>query len=581
MAQAALFVDSDALPTRGRPRLLRAVLLSLGFLAVGASLLVVLFNPEQAADVAPIGVLFGGTMAGVVFILGARAHQDRERVAWIMIGSGMVLASAGVLTVGLLDLVTGSVAAFGAHDLIFIFAYGMVLVGFWLMPHLGSAVSSRVRVMLDGLIGALTMATVIAIFYREGLVAHLATTATGWERFAGVAYPLLDSAMVVAAMIVTVRRSTWRFDNRVFLIGIGMCLQAFGDLGLVSSGIGENFSNANPNFTVFLIAMACYMGSAALVERSPKPREYADRRQPLWAILAPYGAAGLAVGLVAWELRHADLEVDHLLLLAIGLAVISLVITRQLVALRDYRNLVEDRRRALVASVSHELRTPLTAMVGFLDVMKDPNMVMADEERRELTGVVHQQAIYMSRIVSDLLLLARDSAGPDLYESVVSVDKVVADSVWSGRASPAGLEVEVRPGMFAYLDPDRIRQVLDNLVTNGMRYGGGQVLVSVAARDTDLIFEVHDDGLGVPRKFEVVIWDQFERGPNRLNSNVPGSGIGLAVVDRIVRRHNGTTGYERSRRLGGACFRVVLPGRLRPAPRQRQNEGLQASVPAR
>jgi signal transduction histidine kinase len=221
-------------------------------------------------------------------------------------------------------------------------------------------------------------------------------------------------------------------------------------------------------------------------------------------------------------------------------------------------------------------------MVGFLDVMKDPAMQMADEERRELTQVVHQQAIYMSRIVADLLLLARDSEGPELHESVVAIDKIIADSVLLGRTTPNGVDTEIEPGLYAYVDPDRVHQVIDNLVTNAMRYGRGRVLVSIAAHAQDLVLEVHDDGPGVPRKYEVVIWEQFERGPNRLNSNVPGSGIGLSVVDRIVRRHGGSVGYERSRRLDGACFRVVLPGRVRPVPvSQPAREGLQPSVPAR
>lgn len=580
MARADRNPILDSSPAQVRPRPLKTVLVGIGFLAILGSLAVVVFSPEHAADVAPLGVLLGGALAGVTFIMGSKTHQDRERLAWQMIGSGMILAGGGVLTVGLIDVITGNAPAFGPHDLIFMTAYGLVLAGFGMMPHFGAVLSSRVRVMLDGLIGALTMATLIAVFFYDGLIDHVVTAPSAWERFAGVAYPLLDSAMVVAAMIVTIRRSTWRFDARVFLIGAGMTVQAFADLALLATGVGQEFSNAEPDFALFLVAMACYLGSAAIVERRPRLREYADRRQPLWAILAPYGAAALAIGLIVYELRGTDLSIDEFLLLLIGVAVISLVIARQLVALRDYRNLVEDRRRALVSSVSHELRTPLTAMVGFLDVMKDPDMEMADEERRELTTVVHQQAVYMSRIVADLLLLARDSAGPELHEKVVAVDKVVADSVFSGRSSPAGLEVEVEPGTFAYVDPDRVRQVLDNLVTNAMRYGQGQVLVSVTTRGTDIIFEVHDDGPGVPRKYELMIWEQFERGPNRLNSNVPGSGIGLAVVDRIVRRHGGSVAYERSTRLGGACFRVVLPQRKRPAPLPKE-QGLQPAATAR
>jgi hypothetical protein len=300
-------------------------------------------------------------------------------------------------------------------------------------------------------------------------------------------------------------------------------------------------------------------------------------------MVAPYAAVGLLGWLVTGKLVASDLTGEVLALLLVAFVVVALVIIRQIVALREYHSLVEERRKSLVSSVSHELRTPLTAMIGFLDVMKDPDVPMADEERLELTTVVHQQAIYMARIVADLLLLARDSSGPDLRESVVAIEKLVSDSVWSGRSSPIGLEVEVEPGLHAYLDPDRIRQVLDNLVTNAIRYGNGNVIVVAASSGTDLMFEVHDDGPGIPRKYELAIWEQFERGPNRLNANVPGSGIGLAVVELIVRRHGGTATQERSRRMAGACFRVILPGRRRPAPASAPSraQGLHAPIPAR
>ena len=88
-------------------------------------------------------------------------------------------------------------------------------------------------------------------------------------------------------------------------------------------------------------------------------------------------------------------------------------------------------------------------------------------------------------------------------------------------------------------------------------------MVTASSVGDDLVIEVHDNGDGVPRKYELAIWDQFERGIHRLNSTVPGSGIGLAIVDMVVRRHGGIASYERSKRLGGACFRVTLPGRLR------------------
>jgi two-component system sensor histidine kinase AdeS len=106
-----------------------------------------------------------------------------------------------------------------------------------------------------------------------------------------------------------------------------------------------------------------------------------------------------------------------------------------------------------------------------------------------------------------------------------------------------------------------MQQVLVNLLTNVGRYGGQDMLVRVFDRGSDLVIEVHDDGEGIPRRYEVRVWDRFERGPNRLNAAVPGSGIGLAIVQAIALAHGGTARYRTSEVLGGACFAVSLPGR--------------------
>jgi signal transduction histidine kinase len=216
-----------------------------------------------------------------------------------------------------------------------------------------------------------------------------------------------------------------------------------------------------------------------------------------------------------------------------------------------------------VSSISHELRTPLTAIVGFLDVITDGKTALDEEERINLTLVIQQQAGHMSRIVSDLMLLARGT--PDelaLQERIVAVTQVIENAVHAVDHHGVTLSTEVDPDLQARIDSSRVQQILINLLSNAVRYGNGTGLIVGRREGSDLTIEVHDDGPGVPRKYETAIWERFERGPNHLNASIPGSGIGLAVVATIVRAHGGSTVYRRSERLGGACFRVVLPNRV-------------------
>jgi two-component system sensor histidine kinase AdeS len=101
---------------------------------------------------------------------------------------------------------------------------------------------------------------------------------------------------------------------------------------------------------------------------------------------------------------------------------------------------------------------------------------------------------------------------------------------------------------------------------NAERYGGGSTLVRVSTVGDDVVIEVHDDGPGVPTRYEIAIWERFERGANRYNAASPGSGIGLAVVNAVAKAHGGSAEYERSKLLGGACFRVTFAGRRLPTP---------------
>ncbi len=546
-----------------RPSFRRAHVVVVALLAL--TILATIVYPEKATDIGPMGVLLGYGSAGTIILRKLSRIDRREKKAWALMGAGFVVAAIGIFLVALIQAMTGSVAAFGPPDALFILSYVLVIAGLVSLPHFPVGLSQRIRIYLDSLIGAVSMAALMWIITLEDLIGRL-ENATAWEKWAGTAYPVADVAALIVVVIVSVRRSTFRFDPRLVFFSLGLILQAIADLRFLDTGIGNTLTDAQPNFAAFLLASMCYTMAAASADRPPRPRAYAERKTPLWAVATPYTVAvGLMVTL-ATAARGATMEPHLQILLAATFCVGGLVIARQTVAIRENRRLVEKQRTDLVSSISHELRTPLTAVVGFLDVLNDEESPVTEQERRELSKLAGQQARHMSRIVADLILLARGS--PDemtLKEEVVTVEQIATEATHASGQFGVNVETDVESGLKLRVDPGRVQQVLLNLVSNAARYGDGKALIVLGREGSDLILEVHDDGPGVPKKYETVIWERFERGMNRLNGAIPGSGIGLAVVSAVATAHGGRTGYQASERLGGACFRVILPDRVLPS----------------
>ena len=243
---------------------------------------------------------------------------------------------------------------------------------------------------------------------------------------------------------------------------------------------------------------------------------------------------------------------------------------------------IEDQRNTLVSTISHELRTPLTAIVGFVDLLREGGDTLSREDREGMLDIVHQQADYMSRIVADLIMLARGSVDEiSLHVEATPMRGLVHDAIQSSGIEEESVHIDCPEDLIGNVDPARMQQVLVNLLTNAARYGGPSRLVRVSADGSDLVIEVHDDGRGIPRRHEVRVWDRFERGPNRLNAAIPGSGIGLAIVRAIAGAHGGTAEYTTSAPLGGACFIVRLPSRAAVRARTKRAESVSGLPSAR
>lgn len=527
-----------------------------------------LIAPQAAGTVGPLGMAVGYAAATAIMWRRCSAMDRRERLAWRFVAGGLGLVFAGLLIVILLDTFSpGGAPAFGFADTFFLSAYVMLLIGLGLMPQMSGKLNRRFRLLIDAFIGGVSVGVILWMFEIRDLIdANPAAPLS--HRFIASAYPIVDLAAIVVVTIVMVRRSEFRFDPRLMLFAAAASLQAVADITYLKA-IGGSFEDSQPLFPLLLLAVTAFVGTAALVQRKPSPREYADRGVSLVWMMAPYGAAALMVGLLMFEVATGSFTANTKLLLFGTLIVGGLVVLRQTVSIRENRKLVEAQRGALVSSISHELRTPLTAMVGFLDLLDDPEMgsTFSEDEKAELISTVHSQTIYLSRIVHDLVMLARGNLDlMHLEKDWVDVANLIRSSVASSDEGRKEIVIDAEDGIFAFVDADRMQQIIVNLLSNATRYGGDKILIAARSEGSALHLEIHDNGPGVPKKFELTIWERFERGPNRLNATVPGSGIGLAIVRAIVQGHGGSAACTVSEPLGGACFTITIPGSVRDTP---------------
>lgn len=532
---------------------------------------VTLVAEGEIADAAgAAGVLVGSTATGVLFLRRSRSLEGRERFGWSLIGVGLLLAGFGVLVVGALFFLTGDAPAFGLTDLFFFASYAAIGAGFASLPHTQGARLERFRMVIDGMIGAIFVGALLLVYLVPGLMESLRTSSTV-TRVIGAMYPFLDLVVLTVAILVLLRRSARRFDARVALFSVGIVAQVVGDIVFVYSAEAGSFEDTEPLYVMNFIAIAAFFAAADRLRRSPPLREYAERNPSPWTLAAPYlPAVGMLVVFIV-DTYRAPAKQAHGTLLVATILVGLLVIARQGVAIVENRTYVERHRNVLVSTISHELRTPLTAISGFVDLLRDDTQPLDPSDQDDMLAIVQSQADYMSRVVSDLIMLARD-AGNDIELRVerVPMCQLVAESIRVAGISEQAVRVECPSDLVGQVDRSRLQQLLVNLLTNASRYGGPNTLVRVWARTSDLIIEVHDDGAGIPRRYEVRVWDRFERGPNRLNAAIPGSGIGLAIVAAVADAHGGSATYRVSKELAGACFEILLPGR-----------GMSAEEPAR
>jgi PAS domain S-box-containing protein len=239
-------------------------------------------------------------------------------------------------------------------------------------------------------------------------------------------------------------------------------------------------------------------------------------------------------------------------------------VERFTIALRDaaQRARQERNRADLVSTVAHELRSPLTSVKGFTATLLAKWTRFNDDQKRVMLETVNADADRVTRLITELLDVSRIEAGRlEMHRQVVDlggeVRKVIAGRVAAGDAEDR-YRVKIRgPLPDMWLDPDKIGQILANLVENAVRHGAGTVTIVVEpdAHMEGAVVSVRDEGEGIPPEAAQRVFRQFWRGHRDRRG---GTGLGLYIVKGLVEAHGGAISVQ-SAPGGGAEFRFTMP----------------------
>lgn len=227
----------------------------------------------------------------------------------------------------------------------------------------------------------------------------------------------------------------------------------------------------------------------------------------------------------------------------------------------------EERMRRFVADASHELRTPLTSIRGYSELsLRDTDL---PETTRTALERIQAQSLRMTRLVEDLLLLARLDEGRELVHSAVDLSRLAVEAIADARPTAPdhtwSIDIPDEPVVVSG-DSGRLSQVLVNLLANARTHtpAGTSVTLQLEVDENTAVLRVHDDGPGIAPEHRDELFARFARGDLSRARQTGGSGLGLAIVKAIVEGHHGAIRVDSE--PGDTTFTVRLPLAPRDAP---------------
>jgi PAS domain S-box-containing protein len=232
-----------------------------------------------------------------------------------------------------------------------------------------------------------------------------------------------------------------------------------------------------------------------------------------------------------------------------------------------YLKEIDRARKEFVHTVSHDLRSPLTSVIGYSELIDRAGPLT--DQQRDFISRIQDSIQHITSLINDLLDIESIEAGIDSRREFVQLEGILRYTIdmLHGQFNAKHLKIrtEVAPALPALrANPIRLRQVLDNVIGNAIKYSHdrSEIFISIHAEDDQVILQVKDQGPGIDPADQPHIFDKFYRGAN-VTPDVEGSGLGLAIVKNIVENHQGRIWVEST--LGkGSSFFIVLPMAAEP-----------------
>ncbi|CAN7340500.1 ATP-binding protein [Rossellomorea sp. LjRoot5] len=235
------------------------------------------------------------------------------------------------------------------------------------------------------------------------------------------------------------------------------------------------------------------------------------------------------------------------------------------------RDMTEERRldklrKDFIANVSHELRTPISMLQGYSEAIVD-DIAGSEEEKKEIARIIYDESLRMGRLVNDLLDLARMEAGhitlnKDVIEVMPFTERVTNKFIGLAKEKKVFIyfESDVEMNKEIIMDPDRIEQVLTNLIDNALRHTptGGEVTVCLTEKKGGYLFHVKDTGSGIPEEDLPFVFERFYKADKARTRGKSGTGLGLAIAKNIIESHKGHIQVQ-SKVDQGTTFTFFLP----------------------